>query len=751
MARRAPPPSAIRRDAVRVAEAAAGEVLLRVHPTREAERRRQDVIAYLTRLIGSSLGCEVFAFGSVPLRTYLPDGDVDITVLGNTWLNSTLIDDVRSMLQSEQENCDAELKLTGLHFIDAEVKLIKCVIENIIVDVSFNQIGGVSTFCFLELVDRQVGKNHLFKRSIMLTKAWCYHESRILGAHHGLISTYALETLVLYIFNMFHKSLHGPLEVLYKFLEYFSKFDWDRYGISLNGPVDLSSLPSLTVEPTEVQGELLLGKDFHQGSLDRLVVIPNEFDGCDTQFRQKFLNIVDPLKANNNLGRSVSKANFYRIRSAFSFGAQKLGQILLLPSEYICDEIYGFFSNTLKRHGKGERLDIDASSAFQPLLGPESTLSEDGSMFKSSCINEGENGSSCHSSELPDMGSSVTDVHKNSGKKLLPPLLLSNMLDLSGDLELYLGCLRKVQYHLESLFDELLQAVEEACFADVLDEDSFNMPDMILKLKTSTRSSSLPLDSSTDSERRKLSPVYCSHSIGDDSQQSHGEAQVDMFWQQNVPLSPNGSTFPSSPSTNSDNYPVSWFCFSPKTHGTGTYIPNVSYQTYRERIMLERDTIRARKQRQRLPGRRYYSAEQGFSGSQTEEDTIAQSATNQSPKKQNSVQQSGYSGKSTVPDADFVCFREHVATEGGTKQLAVGRETMPPSSSSGIALAQNGQGNRICEPSSPATADLLHAAESLEFGSLGPFSLGLVSTSTQFEEAFPALPTRKRAEGAENH
>jgi hypothetical protein len=28
------------------------------------------------------------------------------------------------------------------------------VIENIIVDVSFNQIGGVSTFCFLELVSK---------------------------------------------------------------------------------------------------------------------------------------------------------------------------------------------------------------------------------------------------------------------------------------------------------------------------------------------------------------------------------------------------------------------------------------------------------------------------------------------------------------------------------------------------------------------------------------------------------------------
>lgn len=47
----------------------------------------------------------------------------------------------------------------------------------------------------------------------MLIKAWCYYESRILGAHHGLISTYALETLVLYIFHLFHKSLDGPLVV----------------------------------------------------------------------------------------------------------------------------------------------------------------------------------------------------------------------------------------------------------------------------------------------------------------------------------------------------------------------------------------------------------------------------------------------------------------------------------------------------------------------------------------------------------
>lgn len=44
-------------------------------------------------------------------------------------------------------------------------------------------------------------------------KAWCYYESRLLGAHHGLISTYALEVLVLYIFNFYRSQCTSPLRV----------------------------------------------------------------------------------------------------------------------------------------------------------------------------------------------------------------------------------------------------------------------------------------------------------------------------------------------------------------------------------------------------------------------------------------------------------------------------------------------------------------------------------------------------------
>lgn len=64
---------------------------------------------------------QVFAFGSVPLKTYLPDGDIDLTVLGNTSYDSTLVNDVYCILESEEQNSDAEFIVKNLERIDAEV------------------------------------------------------------------------------------------------------------------------------------------------------------------------------------------------------------------------------------------------------------------------------------------------------------------------------------------------------------------------------------------------------------------------------------------------------------------------------------------------------------------------------------------------------------------------------------------------------------------------------------------------------
>jgi DNA polymerase sigma len=166
----------------------------------------------------------VFPYGSVPLKTYLPDGDIDLEVflpLSSTasylthlpamlekesasplpmsmalssnsnsspgLLNQTaMIQSDRDQPQQQQQQQQQEiLKVRGVTTIVGDVKIIKCVVNNVTVDISFNNIGGIRTLAFLEAVDGLIGKDHLLKKSILLIKAWCYYETRLVGSHHG--------------------------------------------------------------------------------------------------------------------------------------------------------------------------------------------------------------------------------------------------------------------------------------------------------------------------------------------------------------------------------------------------------------------------------------------------------------------------------------------------------------------------------------------------------------------------------------
>ncbi|XP_024987416.1 uncharacterized protein LOC112522493 isoform X3 [Cynara cardunculus var. scolymus] len=349
------------------AEERTAELIACIQPNQPSEERRNAVADYVQRLIMKCFPCQVFTFGSVPLKTYLPDGDIDLTAFSNNAnLKDSWASEVRDMLETEEKNENAEFRVKEVQYIQAEVKIIKCLVENIVVDISFNQLGGLCTLCFLEEVDNLINQNHLFKRSIILIKAWCYYESRILGAHHGLISTYALETLVLYIFHVFNNSFAGPLEVLYRFLEFFSNFDWDNFCVSLWGPVSISSLPDVTAEPPRKDsGELLLNKVFLDACSSVYAVFPGGQDNQGQAFVSKHFNVIDPLRVSNNLGRSVSKGNFFRIRSAFAFGAKRLARLLDCPKENLVAEVNQFFTNTWERHGSGIRPDAPGTDTLR--------------------------------------------------------------------------------------------------------------------------------------------------------------------------------------------------------------------------------------------------------------------------------------------------------------------------------------------------------------------------------------------------
>ena len=72
----------------------------------------------------------------------------------------------------------------------------------------------------------QTGVIHLFEKSVIIFKAWCMYESRILASHQSLLSTYALETLALFVINTYHEHIRTPLCVLSLLLRLLSNFDF---------------------------------------------------------------------------------------------------------------------------------------------------------------------------------------------------------------------------------------------------------------------------------------------------------------------------------------------------------------------------------------------------------------------------------------------------------------------------------------------------------------------------------------------
>ncbi|CAA3018248.1 Hypothetical predicted protein [Olea europaea subsp. europaea] len=97
------------------AEKAAEKIICDVHPTSVSEQRRRDIIDYVQRLIGNSLGVEVIPYGSVPLKTYLPDGDIDLSAFGRE-----NIEDLKHVVEGEEENRAGRFVIKDVQVINAE-------------------------------------------------------------------------------------------------------------------------------------------------------------------------------------------------------------------------------------------------------------------------------------------------------------------------------------------------------------------------------------------------------------------------------------------------------------------------------------------------------------------------------------------------------------------------------------------------------------------------------------------------------
>ncbi|CDJ31515.1 LOW QUALITY PROTEIN: uncharacterized protein EMH_0009320 [Eimeria mitis] len=131
-------------------------------------------------------------------------------------------------------------RIRNVHLVKADVKILKLEVDSLAVDLSVNKVGGCCSLVLLELLDRRIGRFHLFKRSVILVKSEMAYESHLLGSRSGLLASYCLEVLVWHLFSCLPPSkLKSPLQVLQAFLSYFSSFDWAAFAATAAGPLPL--------------------------------------------------------------------------------------------------------------------------------------------------------------------------------------------------------------------------------------------------------------------------------------------------------------------------------------------------------------------------------------------------------------------------------------------------------------------------------------------------------------------------------
>lgn len=299
------------------------------------------------------LQVEVHSFGSLPLGTFLPDGDIDMVIiprapaapdLRQEWckkLCAALIAEMTQQNQAFSKRPSREppvpFRVRDPSIVPAEVQVVKCLVNDVKVDIVWAQRQGLGTLVFLEQMDRIVGRDHLLKRSIMLVKAWAYYETRILGSHNFLLSTYALETLVLFVLNQALDRVHTPLDVFREFLAFFGAFPWETRAVTLWGAIPREVLYSGGAPPLPPADQEGLGLLMANPAVRALLAAqpPGPGEEADAKpITVKFLNIVDPLNPRNNLGRSVSRQGYNRITKVLAMSADRMARIFRAgPSE----------------------------------------------------------------------------------------------------------------------------------------------------------------------------------------------------------------------------------------------------------------------------------------------------------------------------------------------------------------------------------------------------------------------------------
>lgn len=242
---------------------------------------RASVIAWIRRQIRKCINCTAIEMSFHELRCFLPDDPIKLSLIlckGRMTNWHTMIIDRLNYLAERAIQCGptynilAEEDIADYHFDEpcplvnhvfhhvgfvngntgsningnstGNLKICLHVDSSVEVEIGTNQRAEAALLAFYQEFADLVGKNQLFKRSLLLVRSWWFYET---AAYIGsTIKSYLTEStltmMVVAIFNQHHKQLLTPLHVLVMFLVEYCDYDGANNVITLQGVVPLKEV-----------------------------------------------------------------------------------------------------------------------------------------------------------------------------------------------------------------------------------------------------------------------------------------------------------------------------------------------------------------------------------------------------------------------------------------------------------------------------------------------------------------------------
>ena len=384
-------------------------ILKLVGPTEERENERNSKYTLIKTIIEESLIIHypnyiphIFLYGSFPIKIYLKDSDIDITIIFEDKQKSQLLidlsqDEINKILSIIKDSFDKynnknnQILFTDINIINADIQLLKCIFQSIPIDISINNFLSLFKIIFMNnifnLIGKKLNKNIneenneiennnkliIFKRTILLIKAWCSYEGSLMGSNIGLMASYGLEVLIIYMFNLYYKDINNEIDGFFCFFNLMKNIDIEKNIISLFGLIPINEFHSKLFNSEKDKNDISnsLGSDpiwyinkndknnenylFNINEIKEILVKINFKIKDDNIFKkcfiEKLFNILDPINSQNNLGKSINYHSFSKMKNVFKYIVKELNKIIEIkqmedPFLYI-NSLLKLFYNTL--------------------------------------------------------------------------------------------------------------------------------------------------------------------------------------------------------------------------------------------------------------------------------------------------------------------------------------------------------------------------------------------------------------------